>query len=70
MISLYSSASCSKCSTLKAQLEKENLEFEVIDDVQKVLDEMDKALTMSVPFVKVNGKYIISPSINRIKEEL
>ena len=70
MIYLYSTASCSKCSALKQQLEKENLEFEVIDDLQEVLDEMDKALTMSVPFVKVNDKYIISPSINRIKEEL
>lgn len=70
MITLYSTASCSKCSALKQQLEKENLEFEVVDDVQKVLEEMDKALTMSVPFVKVNNKYIISPSINKIKENL
>ena len=68
MIFLYSLSSCSKCLALKNQLEKEGIEFKVIDDIGAIQDEMYKANTMSIPFVQIGNEYITEPSITKIKE--
>lgn len=70
MIYLYSLPSCSKCQVLKHQLLKENIQFKIIDDIEEIQDAMIYAKTMSIPFVSINGEYIVEPSIKKIKEEL
>lgn len=68
MIYLYSLASCSKCQSLKAQLEKENIEFKVIEDVQAIQDEMYKANIMSIPFIQIDDEYITEPTLEKVKK--
>lgn len=70
MIILYSLPSCSKCQVLKHQLLKENIQFKIIDDIQAIQNEMIKAETMGVPFVKIGNEYLTEPSITKIKEKL
>jgi len=70
MITLYSLSSCSKCQVLKHQLLKENIQFKIIDDVEEIQNEMIKAETMGVPFIKIGDEYLTEPSIKNIKEKL
>lgn len=37
-IVLYSTATCQKCKFLKQQLQKNGIDFEVVDDVDKMLE--------------------------------
>ncbi len=70
MINLYSLASCSKCQVLKHELLKEKIQFKTIEDIPTIQEEMLKAETMSVPFIKIGERYIIEPNIKKIKEAL
>lgn len=52
-IILYTT-NCPKCKVLEKKLENKNVEFEIVDDIDKVLEIADRFGIMSAPILEVN----------------
>jgi glutaredoxin-like YruB-family protein len=62
MVKVYTTPICPYCLTLKAFLEKNNIEFEEIDVSQdkKAQEEMiEKSGQMGVPVIEINGEIVV-----------
>ena len=46
---------CPKCKVLEKKLEDKNIDFEIVDNVDKVLEIADKFGIMSAPILSVDG---------------
>lgn len=65
---LYSSG-CPKCKVVELKLKQKNIEFELIEDENKVVEIGKANNILSVPILQVNDKYLdFSSAINYIKE--
>lgn len=52
-IILYTT-NCPKCKVLEKKLENKNVEFEIVDNIDKVLEIADRFGIMSAPILEVN----------------
>ena len=64
MITLYST-NCPKCNVLKQKLQSLNIDFQICEDVQKLID----LGFMEAPILKVDNEYLnFSKAVQWIKE--
>ena len=46
---------CPKCDVVKSKLDKKNIEYEYITDIEMVTEALQKAKTMFTPVIEVDG---------------
>ena len=72
-VRLYTSPSCSQCSTLKSFLEEHNIEFEEVDitfDKSAQEELIKKSGQLTIPVLEIDKEIIIGFDLKRISELL
>ena len=69
MMKLYSTH-CPRCKVLEMKLKQKNIDFEIIDDKDKVIEIGKANGIMSAPLLEINGKiYDFTQAIAEINKQ-
>lgn len=64
MIVLYSN-DCPRCKIVKASLEEKNIPFEIISDMDQIIEISEKYGEKSLPFAVIEGEFYGSKKLQK-----